>query len=55
MSLNYIANVVEDQTLTKRSFVPSKKKSVISYGNASIQTTAENNTPAPIKVITNYM
>ncbi|KAI8075762.1 hypothetical protein BDF21DRAFT_423619 [Thamnidium elegans] len=76
MALDYISNVVANQTcsnepfsLTRRStkvkrrkrrkrfrakqpFIPSEKRSIISYGNASLQGTTKTYTPVPVKTIT---
>ncbi|KAI8082041.1 hypothetical protein BDF21DRAFT_416996, partial [Thamnidium elegans] len=73
MVLDYISNVVENQTCSnepfslthrstkvkrrkvrkrfraKQSFVPSEKRSIISYGNASLQGTIKTYTPVPVK------
>ncbi|KAI8054782.1 hypothetical protein BDF21DRAFT_431043 [Thamnidium elegans] len=61
MALDYISNAVVDQTysnepfsLTHRStksFVPSEKRSTISYGNASLQGTMKTYTSVPVKAI----
>ncbi|KAI8075692.1 hypothetical protein BDF21DRAFT_423488 [Thamnidium elegans] len=67
MALNFISNVVANQTCSnepfslthrstkkfraKQSFAPSEKRSIISYGNASLQGTMKTYTPV-LKTIT---
>ncbi|KAG2231615.1 hypothetical protein INT48_006371 [Thamnidium elegans] len=47
MTLDYIPNMVAGQTLTKQFFIPYKKKTIISYGNVSIQDTMRKHMPVP--------